>query len=65
MLYDRRVSSRGKVLKTAMSSAMPERQEPKTKVAEIKMCFSLEATRLDEIKNGYTRGTLHMCRFSD
>ncbi|KAK3513292.1 hypothetical protein QTP70_009791 [Hemibagrus guttatus] len=74
VLCGRKISARikGKVYKTVVRPAMlygletvslRKRQESELEVAELKMLrFSLGVTRLDRIRNEYTRGTAHVGR---
>ncbi|KAK3561613.1 hypothetical protein QTP86_010689 [Hemibagrus guttatus] len=66
---------KGKVYRTAVRPAMlygletvslRKRQESELEVAELKMLrFSLGVTRLDRIRNEYSRGTAHVGRLRD
>ncbi|KAK3558484.1 hypothetical protein QTP86_018133, partial [Hemibagrus guttatus] len=77
VLCDQKISARikGKVYRTVVRPAMlygletvslRKRQESELEVAELKMLrFSLGVTRLDRIRNEYTRGTAHVGRLGD
>ena len=77
VICDRRVPARvkGKVYKVAVRPAMlygletgalTKRQEAEMEVTELKMLrCSLEVTRMDRIRNEYTRGTAQVGRFGE
>ena len=77
VICDRRVPARvkGNVYKVAVRPAMlygletvalTKRQEAEMEVAEMEMVrFSLEVTRMDRIRNEYTRGTAQVGRFGE